>query len=52
MTNIIKLHDEQTTNPLALNDKYKFDVGLRPIFNHFVEDYHDENRDIYKDQVV
>ena len=32
MTNIIKLHDEQTTNPLALDDKYKFDVGLKPIF--------------------
>ena len=28
MTNIIKLHDDQTTNPLALDDKYKFDVGL------------------------
>ena len=49
MTNIIKLHDDQSTNPLALNDKYKFDVGLRPIFNQFVEDTHDENRDIYKE---
>jgi len=49
MTNIIKLHDDQSTNPLALDDKYKFDVGLRPIFNQFVEDTHDENRDIYKE---
>ena len=32
MTNIIKLHDDQTTNPLALDDKYKFDVGLQPVY--------------------
>ena len=45
MTNIIKLHDEQSTNPLALDDKYKFDVGLRPIFNQLIDD----NEDIYKE---
>ena len=45
MTNIITLHDDQTTNPLALDDKYKFDVGLRPIFNQLIDD----NEDIYEE---
>ena len=44
MTNIIKLHDEQTTNPLALDDKYKFDVGLEPIY-YFSKEINGEQKD-------
>jgi hypothetical protein len=50
MTNIIKLHDEQTTNPLALDDKYKFDVGLEPIY-YFSKEINGETKEgaLFKD---
>ena len=39
MTNIIKLHDDQTTNPLKLDDKYRFDVGQRPVYHQIAGTY-------------